>query len=43
MDQKLPPTDILIVGDHAPPLLYRDQREIFEQGIVPYISLKWKS
>jgi len=42
LDEALPPTDILIVGDHSPPLLYRDQRDIFEQQLVPYIVLKWK-
>lgn len=35
----LPPTEILIVGDHAPPLWSRSGRELFEPGQVSWIRL----
>jgi uncharacterized membrane protein len=39
-DPALPPTDVLIVGDHAPPLLDRSQRSQFDGGRVPWVLLK---
>jgi hypothetical protein len=36
---KLPPTDVLIVGDHAPPLWWKDARDKFEPGKVPWFRL----
>jgi hypothetical protein len=36
----IPPTDILIVGDHAPPLWSKTGRGLFEPGKVPWIRLK---
>lgn len=41
-DPALPPTDVLIVGDHAPPFLDRTQRRQFESDRVPWILLKAK-
>ena len=35
----LPPTEILIIGDHAPPLWSRKQRTQFDPGRVPWIRL----
>jgi hypothetical protein len=35
----LPPTEILIVGDHAPPLWSKPGRELFTAGKVPWIRL----
>jgi hypothetical protein len=35
----LPETEFLLVGDHAPPFLYRSRREQFSQAEVPYIHL----
>lgn len=35
----LPPTEFLLVGDHAPPFLYKWRRERFSQAEVPYIHL----
>ena len=35
----LPPTAILIVGDHAPPLWSRDARKLFRPGEVTWASL----
>lgn len=39
-DPDLPPTDILIVGDHAPPFFDRSQRTQFEPARVPWVLLK---
>lgn len=36
----LPPTDILIVGDHRPPLFDRASRERFDETRVPWIHLR---
>ena len=36
---RLPPTEVLIVGDHAPPLWWRDARDLFEPGKVPWFRL----
>lgn len=41
-DPKLPPTDFLISGDHAPPFLDRAERELFDGRRVPWILLKRK-
>ncbi len=40
MDPALPPTDILIVGDHMPPFFQRDARVKFDGGRVPWVLLK---
>lgn len=39
-DPDLPPTDVLIVGDHAPPFFDRSQRTQFDAERVPWILLK---
>lgn len=41
-DKDLAPTDVLIVGDHAPPLWSRRDRGMFKPGKVPWIRLAWK-
>ncbi|MEN3952205.1 hypothetical protein [Iodidimonas sp. SYSU 1G8] len=38
-DPSLPPMEILVVGDHAPPLLDRDLRTMFQPGRVTWIRL----
>jgi phosphoglycerol transferase MdoB-like AlkP superfamily enzyme len=35
----LPPTEFIVVGDHAPPFLSPWRREQFSQTVVPYIDL----
>lgn len=42
MTPDLPPTDILIVGDHKPPMFDRASNERFDAGHVPWIYLRWK-
>lgn len=42
LSPELPPTDILIVGDHKPPILDRATSERFEDGKVPWIYLRAK-
>ena len=37
-----PAMDILIVGDHAPPLWSRKQRALFKPGVVPWVLLSAK-
>ena len=39
-DPDLPPTDVLIVGDHAPPFFDRSQRTQFDAARVPWVLLK---
>jgi phosphoglycerol transferase MdoB-like AlkP superfamily enzyme len=39
-DPDLPPTDVLIVGDHAPPFFDRSQRSQFDSERVPWVLLK---
>lgn len=39
LDPALPPMDVLIVGDHAPPLTSRRARALFERERVPWIAL----
>lgn len=39
-DPDLPPTDVLIVGDHAPPFFDRSQRTQFDPERVPWVLLK---
>ncbi len=39
----MPPTDILIVGDHAPPLWYRKARDLFTTGEVSWFRLSPKA
>ena len=41
-DPALPPTDILIVGDHVPPFFDRASRLRFDGRHVPWIMLEWK-
>jgi hypothetical protein len=38
----MPPTEILIVGDHAPPLWYRKARDLFTPGEVTWFRLSPK-
>jgi hypothetical protein len=40
LDPALPPTDILIVGDHMPPFFQRDARVRYVGDKVPWILLK---
>jgi hypothetical protein len=40
VDPELPPTDVLIVGDHTPPFFARNQRDMFDSERVPWILLK---
>jgi hypothetical protein len=40
LDPGLPPTDILIIGDHMPPFFERDARMRFEGHVVPWILLE---
>ena len=40
MDPALPPTDILIVGDHMPPFFDRDARTRFDPHHVPFVFLR---
>jgi len=35
----LPPTEFIIVGDHAPPFLAEKRRQLFSQEVVQYIRL----
>lgn len=42
MSPDLPPTDILIVGDHKPPMFDRASNARFEQRLVPWIYLRAK-
>ncbi|WP_374310215.1 hypothetical protein [Dongia sp.] len=41
-DPATPPTEILIVGDHAPPLWYRKARDLFTPGEVTWFRLSPK-
>lgn len=43
LDPALPPTDILIVGDHMPPFFKREARARFEGREVPWILLEAKA
>ncbi len=43
MDRDLPPTDILIVGDHVPPFFDRASRTRFDGANVPWIWLSHRS
>ena len=42
LDPALPPTDILIVGDHMPPFFDRESRAEFDPERVPWILLRRK-
>lgn len=42
-DPSAPPTEILIVGDHAPPLWYRAARDLFTPGEVTWFRLSPKA
>jgi hypothetical protein len=35
----LPPTEFIVVGDHAPPFFARKRRQLFSQNVVPYVRL----
>lgn len=39
MKPNLPPTEFLIVGDHAPPFLASRRRDQFSQALVPFVHL----
>ena len=39
MTADIPPTDILIVGDHAPPIWSKAGRSLFTPGKVPWVRL----
>lgn len=41
-DPDLPPTDILIVGDHAPPFFDGKERGLYDPEHVPWIMLRWR-
>lgn len=41
-DPALPPMDVLIVGDHAPPVPSRAARALFDHAHVPWIALAAK-
>ncbi len=43
LDPRLPPTDILIVGDHHTPLFLRSSRALFATGNVVWYALKAKA
>ena len=36
---KMPPTDVIIVGDHAPPFVSRDDNVAFSNTMVPWVAL----
>lgn len=40
VDPRLPPTDVLIVGDHSPPFFNRTERLLYEPGVVPWVMLR---
>jgi len=42
-DPAMPPTEILIVGDHAPPLWYRQAHDLFTPGEVSWFRLTPKA
>lgn len=42
MDEDLPPTDFLIVGDHLPPFFNRADRARFDPASVPWILLRYR-
>jgi len=42
MDEQLPPTDFLIVGDHLPPFFTRADRARFDAASVPWILLRYR-
>ena len=39
LDPDLPPTEIIVVGDHAPPSLSLEHRGMYDQTRVPFIRL----
>jgi len=40
LDDDLPPTDFIIVGDHAPPFWRRKDKDLFVAGQVPWVVLR---
>jgi hypothetical protein len=42
-DPSLPPTTFVIVGDHAPPFIEGEKRDLYDQGNVPYLLLQPKT
>jgi hypothetical protein len=38
-DPKLPPTEFLVIGDHAPPFISNSRRQLFEAGVVSFVHL----
>jgi hypothetical protein len=39
----LPDTEFLIVGDHAPPFMQRERRDMFSKKVVPFVHLTPRS
>jgi hypothetical protein len=39
----LPDTEFLIVGDHAPPFMQRERRDLFSKKVVPFVHLTPRS
>ena len=39
LDPALPPTEFVVVGDHAPPFLSRERRDAYDQQRVPFVRL----
>ncbi len=42
LDPHLPPTRIVVVGDHAPAFVRRQTSSAFEPGVVPFVELRPK-
>ncbi|ADV82101.1 sulfatase-like hydrolase/transferase [Terriglobus saanensis] len=42
-DPTIPPTTFVIVGDHAPPYIEGEKRNLYDQANVPYLLLQPKS
>ena len=34
---------VLIIGDHAPPFIYKVERDLFEKNLVPAIYIERKN
>jgi len=39
LNEKLPPTRFIIVGDHVPPFVTLSARALYDNGRVPYVDL----
>lgn len=42
MNPEIPPTDFILVGDHAPPFFEKTTRELYSESRVPYLILRSK-